>query len=164
MQNPELIGLVVGIDPNFRIQLLDDKDANKFVVHLLNTDGGVTTKVKPFSYKEPGTKHSAQVAALDEFVRRVRAEREGLKTFVPIDEFALVLNPTDKYDMSDYRVYFGQGDTSVSSLSQAEDLAIQMGMFDIEELRGNPDYASAIAQLIHGADDTEHTGIALLIR
>lgn len=165
MQKPELIGVIVSVEPNMRIQLLDDKDGNKFIVRDLCTDGNVEQGVKPFSYKEPGTKDSALVAALDEFMGRIRNEREGLKSFVPIEEFALVLNSTgEPQEIGDYNVYTAKRDTPEESIAAAEDAAIAAGMYDIDELRGNPDYSASIAALLKTAQETEHTGIALLIR
>lgn len=160
----ELIGVVVSTTEGMRIQLLDDVDSNRFVVRYQDAHQ-VASDEKFLSYKEPGTKDGALVAALDEFVKRIRAEREGLKTYVPIEEFALVLNSSgDPQEIGDYNVYTGNAATPEESISQAEDAAIAAGLYDIEELRNNSDYSASIGALLRSAEGSGHTGIALLIR
>jgi len=163
MQNPQLIGVVVSVVEGERIQLLDDKEHRHYTVRRLKMDGNIESDPKFYGY-QAGGKQAALGLALRDFSERIRAEYSAVIDLATVEEFALILSPSGTPDMPDHHVFMGNGDDPAQSIASAEELAIAEGVFDIEALRDNADYSSAIAALLRSAEDIQHTGIALIIR
>ena len=149
----QIIGIVITA-ANERIQLGVVEDG-RHCVRLLTPSTGVVTQERFYGELPP---------ALDEFVKRIKAERESIASYEPIEEYALILNPSPNLNMPDYDIYTGFGEDPAESMALAEREMEKTGRFDVEELRAKPEYTAAIASLISGAETDNHTGIALVIR
>ena len=150
----KIIGIVESVTAQGRIQLCDEEGT--YVVRYLQSDTGVVSAQKICGDLP---------AALKEFSRRILEERESLVVYQQIEEFTIVLNPTTDVSTPDYRTYMGGGSDTQDSLRICEEELEKDGKFSVEELRGNADYVSAVANLLAASDpETEHTGIALQIR
>lgn len=160
----DIIGIIISAkDPNGRIQLIHEADKQIYAVRYLDSSSGVVTDERPYKY-EKGEGASAWTRALGDFVARTKAERDALVSLVPYEDFALWANPADEMDMPDYRVYQAVGFDPTTMLKLAEEAAIDDNYFDIEALRGDPVYKSAVAALLSNPGDIEFNGIALIIR